>query len=118
MYHSASITTKEMRLFCRVRDTLNALRRQSDFFTLTSELRQEHIKRVGLKRYLADMLSYHAGKPASYCTAWYTGQAPQQGPPTMRTLDFLIDLTENHPSGLPPDRVEIREAGTARFFSI
>ena len=114
------VPIRDLRIMLQARDKVAEYCNGSgsvDFCDLTAGLRQQYIKQRGLRRYLADMLSHFAGKPASLCTAYYETNTPVRGTQG-RLIDFLINLTNKHPSKMPPTQVTIQDIGKIHIFSI
>ena len=111
---------RDLRVLLQARDKLPKYSNGSpvNFCDLTRDLRYKYIRQRGLRRYLADMLSHFAGKPAAQCTAYYEANTPIRGTQEGRLIDFLVNLTNKHPSKMPPMQVVIQDIGKTHTFSI
>lgn len=106
------LAPRDMKLMCQIRETLRETGlRSGDFLETVALVRQEYIRRHGLKRYLSDMLGRHAAAPATSCVVYGVDGRVVRPSKDQTVLRFL--LSSFTPETLPY-RLEIQGEGNGK----
>jgi hypothetical protein len=97
---------RDIRLLCQARESLRVENAATDDFLVTVAIvRQKYIARVGLKRYISDIIGQYAGQPALDCTAYdASGRAIACEGDDITVLEFLMEFAPE----MLPYRLELQ----------